>query len=98
MAEHSRLVSAIAGDEELQFEASLGPRRLADFTGQARLKENLQIAIDAARKRGEAMDHVLLYGPPGLGKTTLATIIAEELEVGFQQTSRPVLQKKIDLS
>ena len=79
-----------AADDEHQFEAGLRPRRLADFTGQARLKENLQIAIEAARKRGEAMDHVLLYGPPGLGKTTLASIIAQELEVPFTQTSGPV--------
>jgi holliday junction DNA helicase RuvB len=93
-----RLVSASGNEEDQQFEAGLRPRRLADFTGQQRLKENLQIAIDAARKRGEAMDHVLLYGPPGLGKTTLASIIATELEVGFQQTSGPVLQKKLDLS
>ncbi|HVW11226.1 MAG TPA: Holliday junction branch migration DNA helicase RuvB [Bryobacteraceae bacterium] len=93
-----RLVSASSFDDELQFEAGLRPRRLADFTGQARLKENLQIAIEAARKRGEAMDHVLLYGPPGLGKTTLASIIAQELEVPFTQTSGPVLQKKLDLS
>src|SRR5581483_11518784 len=61
-------------------------------------KENLAIAIAAARQRGEAMDHVLLYGPPGLGKTTLASIIASELEVSFDQTSGPVLQKKLDLS
>jgi Holliday junction DNA helicase RuvB len=93
-----RLVSASSLDDDLQFEAGLRPRRLADFTGQARLKENLQIAIEAARKRGEAMDHVLLYGPPGLGKTTLAAIIAQELEVPFTQTSGPVLQKKLDLS
>ncbi len=93
-----RLVSAAGGEEERQFEAGLRPRRLADFTGQARLKEVLQIAIEAARKRGEAMDHVLLYGPPGLGKTTLASIIASELEVPFTQTSGPVLQKKLDLS
>ena len=93
-----RLVSASSLDDDLQFEAGLRPRRLADFTGQARLKENLQIAIEAARKRGEAMDHVLLYGPPGLGKTTLASIIAQELEVPFTQTSGPVLQKKLDLS
>jgi Holliday junction DNA helicase RuvB len=93
-----RLVSASSFDDELQFEAGLRPRRLADFTGQTRLKENLQIAIEAARKRGEAMDHVLLYGPPGLGKTTLASIIAQELEVPFTQTSGPVLQKKLDLS
>src|SRR5580658_8538353 len=84
--------------EEAQYEAGLRPRRLADFTGQTKLKENLSIAIEAARKRGEAMDHVLLYGPPGLGKTTLASIIAEEIEVTFTTTSGPVLQKKLDLT
>ena len=93
-----RLVAPTVSEDDAQFEAGLRPRRLADFTGQTRLKENLQIAIDAARQRGDAMDHVLLYGPPGLGKTTLASIIAQELEVGFQQTSGPVLQKKLDLS
>src|SRR5579871_1717156 len=94
----SRVVSAVSDAEEAQFEAGLRPHRLADFTGQTKLKENLSIAIAAARQRGEAMDHVLLYGPPGLGKTTLAAIIAEELEVTFDQTSGPVLQKKLDLS
>ena len=84
--------------EDIQFEAGLRPRRLADFTGQNKLKENLSIAIEAARLRGEAMDHVLLYGPPGLGKTTLASIIAEELDVTFSATSGPVLQKKLDLT
>src|SRR5246500_6083969 len=93
-----KLVSGDRQAEDLQFEAGLRPRRLADFTGQSKLKQNLEIAIQAARQRGEAMDHVLLYGPPGLGKTTLASIIAQELEVGFQQTSGPVLQKKLDLS
>lgn len=93
-----RLVSASSFPDDQQFEAGLRPRRLEDFTGQDRLKENLRIAIDAAKQRGEAMDHVLLYGPPGLGKTTLASIIAEELGVPFQQTSGPVLQKKLDLS
>jgi Holliday junction DNA helicase RuvB len=93
-----RIVSATSDADDAQFEAGLRPHRLADFTGQTKLKENLAIAIAAARKRGEAMDHVLLYGPPGLGKTTLAAIIAEELEVAFDQTSGPVLQKKLDLS
>ncbi|HVX66941.1 MAG TPA: Holliday junction branch migration DNA helicase RuvB [Bryobacteraceae bacterium] len=93
-----RLVSGSLQDEEAQFEAGLRPRRLAEFTGQTKLKENLSIAIEAARMRNEAMDHVLLYGPPGLGKTTLASIIAEELQVGFTATSGPVLQKKLDLT
>ncbi|MGI8992298.1 MAG: Holliday junction branch migration DNA helicase RuvB [Bryobacteraceae bacterium] len=93
-----RIVSPNSDEDDAQFEAGLRPRRLKDFTGQAKLKANLEIAIAAARHRGEAMDHVLLYGPPGLGKTTLAAIIAEELGVLFQQTSGPVLQKKLDLS
>jgi holliday junction DNA helicase RuvB len=92
------LISGDAQPEEAQFEAGLRPRRLADFTGQSKLKENLAIAIEAARMRGEALDHVLLYGPPGLGKTTLASIIAEEMEVPFTTTSGPVLQKKLDLT
>jgi holliday junction DNA helicase RuvB len=91
------IVSASLREEERQFEAALRPNLLADFAGQPKVKENLQIAIEAAKKRGEAMDHVLLYGPPGLGKTTLAGIIASELGVGMQQTSGPVLQKKLDL-
>jgi holliday junction DNA helicase RuvB len=93
-----QLISGSRQDEDAQFEAGLRPRHLADFTGQAKLKENLSIAIAAARMRGEAMDHVLLYGPPGLGKTTLAAIIAEELEVTMTSTSGPVLQKKLDLT
>jgi holliday junction DNA helicase RuvB len=93
-----QLVSGDPQADELVFEAGLRPRRLAEFTGQTKLKENLEIAIAAARMRGEAMDHVLLYGPPGLGKTTLASIIAEELGVQFTPTSGPVLQKKLDLT
>src|SRR3984893_167183 len=92
------LISGDRQEEDLQFEVGLRARRLADFTGQSKLKENLSIAIEAARMRGEALDHVLLYGPPGLGKTTLAAIIAEELEVAFTTTSGPVLQKKLDLT
>src|SRR6202166_3466071 len=91
------IVSASLKEDERQFEATLRPHRLADFAGQSKVKENLSIAIEAARRRGEAMDHVLLYGPPGLGKTTLAGIIAAELGVSMQQTSGPVLQKKLDL-
>src|SRR5215470_8550752 len=93
-----RIVSASAQEGEDQFEAGLRPRRLKDFTGQTKLKENLAIGIEAAKARGEAMDHILLYGPPGLGKTTLASIIAEELAVAFSATSGPVLQKKLDLT
>ena len=92
------LVSGTLQPEDAPYEAGLRPRRLADFTGQNKLKELLSISIEAARKRGEAMDHVLFYGPPGLGKTTLATIVAEELGVQITTTSAPVLQKKLDLT
>jgi Holliday junction DNA helicase RuvB len=92
------IISAAPQDDERQFEASLRPRRLEEFTGQAKLKENLTIAIEASRQRSDAMDHVLLYGPPGLGKTTLANIISTELGVAFEQTSGPVVQKKLDLT
>ena len=92
------IVSPSQLEGERQFEVALRPTKLADFTGQPNLKENLAIAIEAAKLRGEAMDHVLLYGPPGLGKTTLATIIAAELGVPFEQTSGPILQKKLDLT
>jgi Holliday junction DNA helicase RuvB len=93
-----RLVSAARADDENFFELKLRPRRLQEFIGQAKAKEQLAIALEAAKSRGEALDHVLLFGPPGLGKTTLATIIANELDVGFQQTSGPALQIQGDLT
>ena len=93
-----RLVSAAPVEDDSSFELKLRPQRLGEFIGQAKVKENLAVAIEAARSRGEALDHVLLYGPPGLGKTTLATIIANELGVVFQQTSGPILQIKGDLT
>ena len=93
-----RLVSAARADEEQGFELKLRPRWLREFIGQSKAKEQLAIALEAAKSRGEALDHVLLFGPPGLGKTTLATIIANELDVGFQQTSGPALQIQGDLT
>lgn len=92
------MVSAVQQDDERQFEAALRPTRLDDFAGQPHVREQLAIAIEAAKRRGEAMDHVLLCGPPGLGKTTLAGIIAQELSVALDQTAGPVLQKKLDLT
>ncbi len=93
-----RLVSAARAEDESSFELKLRPRYLQEFIGQQKAKEQLAIALEAARSRGEALDHVLLFGPPGLGKTTLATIIANELNVGFQQTSGPALQIQGDLT
>ncbi len=96
--EVDRLVSASRAEEEQGFELKLRPRWLKEFIGQSKAKEQLAIALEAAKSRGEALDHVLLFGPPGLGKTTLATIIANELDVGFQQTSGPALQIQGDLT
>jgi Holliday junction DNA helicase RuvB len=84
--------------EDDTLEASLRPKRLADFVGQQQARENLSVFIDAARARAEALDHVLFYGPPGLGKTTLAQIVARELDVNFRSTSGPVLAKAGDLA
>lgn len=91
-------VSPAAQEDDRQFEAALRPTQLADFAGQPHVREQLSIAIEAAKRRGEAMDHVLLCGPPGLGKTTLAGIIAHELSVPIDQTAGPILQKKLDLT
>ncbi len=92
------MVSPAQQEDDRQFEAALRPTRLDDFAGQPYVREQLAIAIEAAKRREEAMDHVLLCGPPGLGKTTLAGIIAQELSVAIDQTSGPVLQKKLDLT
>lgn len=94
----SGILSGAALDEDRQFELSVRPQRFADFIGQARLKENLSIAVEAARSRGDALDHVLLSGPPGLGKTTMAAILANELGVRIETTSGPVLERPLDLS
>ncbi len=83
--------------EESSSEASLRPQRLTEFVGQGEVKARLQIAIDAARKRGEQLDHTLFFGPPGLGKTTLAMMVAREMEVNIRTTSGPVLEKSGDL-
>jgi Holliday junction DNA helicase RuvB len=93
-----RVISAALVEEDASFELKLRPKWLVEFIGQNKVKENLAVAIEAARSRGEALDHVLLYGPPGLGKTTLATIIANEMGADYQQTSGPVLQIKGDLT
>ncbi len=84
------------GDEEI--EQTLRPKRLADFVGQSRIKEQLDIALEAAKARGDALDHVLLVGPPGLGKTTLATIVREELGVGLRTVAGPALERKGDMA
>ena len=97
-SESERLVSADRAEDDKSFELKLRPKWLGEFIGQEKAKEQLGIALTAAKSRGEALDHVLLFGPPGLGKTTLATIIANEMDVGFQQTSGPALQIQGDLT
>jgi Holliday junction DNA helicase RuvB len=92
-----RLVTAARVDEDAQYEAGLRPRRLDEYIGQDRIRENLQVAIAAARQRGEPLDHVLLHGPPGLGKTTLAYVIANEMGVPVRATSGPAIEKPGDL-
>ncbi|HIC92647.1 MAG TPA: AAA family ATPase, partial [Anaerolineae bacterium] len=93
-----RVVSPELREEEIALDMSLRPRRLDEFIGQDRIKENLRIFIEAAKARGEALDHVLLYGPPGLGKTTLAGVIANEMGVNFKRTSGPAIERAGDLA
>src|SRR6185295_7817368 len=91
------LAPAVAPDEE-ELEQSLRPRRLTEFVGQERIKDQLAIALTAAKARAEALDHVLLVGPPGLGKTSLAHIVREELGVGLRSVAGPALERKGDLA
>jgi Holliday junction DNA helicase RuvB len=101
MADHRSshtILSPVSRAEEQSFELSLRPQALRQYIGQTKIKENIEISIRAAAKRQEALDHVLLYGPPGLGKTTLATIIANELQVNIRTTSGPIIEKLGDLA
>jgi Holliday junction DNA helicase RuvB len=93
-----RLVSGRLHEEDMALDTSLRPRRLADFVGQERVKENLGIAMQAARMRQEPLDHILIYGPPGIGKTTLAYIIAHEMEVSIRVTSGPAIERPGDMA
>lgn len=91
MKEIERVVSPM--DQEEVLDVSLRPRNLEEYLGQPKVKENVRIFTEAAKKRGEALDHVLLCGPPGLGKTTLAHVVSSELEVNFHSTSGPVVER-----
>jgi len=93
-----RLVSGSGDHDERQWESALRPRKLSDYIGQNKIRENLSVFLAAAKQRSEALDHVLFYGPPGLGKTTLAYILSEELGVGIRTTSGPLVEKAGDLA
>ncbi len=93
-----RAITPERRDDDIQYDATLRPRTLNDYIGQEKIRENLRLFIDAARGRGEALDHLLLYGPPGLGKTTLANIVACEMGVNLRSTSGPVIERPGDLA
>src|SRR5438477_77586 len=96
--ERERIIAPVIRDDEREFDAALRPRTLDDFVGQERIKEQLGLLIQGARARGELADHLLFSGPPGLGKTTLAGIVANEMQVGFRPTSGPALERAGDLA
>ena len=98
MAEEYNIHNERVSSAEKEFEKALRPLQFSDFSGQSKVVENLQVFVEAAKYRGEPLDHTLLHGPPGLGKTTLSNIIANELGVGFKLTSGPVLDKPGDLA